>query len=55
MFKIPDTHLGFQLSKKEQDDMTVGLPNPRHIVCQFCKNILVPQGCAVKTFKNVRD
>lgn len=53
MIKIPESHIGFQLSKKEQDDQTVGLTNPRHIVCNFCKRILVPEGCAMKVFKNV--
>ena len=53
MLRIPESHLNFQLSKKEQDDHTVGLPNPRHIVCKFCKNILIPEGCATKVFKNV--
>ena len=53
MFKIPETHQGFSLSKKEQDDVTVGLPNQRHVVCTFCKRILIPEGCAFKVFKNV--
>ena len=50
MFKIPETHLNFQLSKKDQDDMTVGLPNPRHIECKFCKKTLIPEGLALKVF-----
>lgn len=33
--------------------MTVGLPNPRHVMCKFCKNILIPEGLAVKQVKNV--
>ena len=53
MLKIPETHAGFQLSKKEQDDMTVGLPNERHVVCKFCKYILSPEGLSVKIVKNV--
>ena len=53
MFKIPETHADFHLSKKELDDQTVGLQNERHIICKFCKKVLIPEGLAVKVFKNV--
>lgn len=53
MLKIPESHAGFSLSKKEQDDMTVGLANDRHVICKFCKYILIPEGLAVKIVKNV--
>lgn len=53
MLKIPESHAGFSLSKKEQDDMTVGLANDRHVICKFCKNILIPEGLACKVIKNV--
>lgn len=36
MFRIPDSHDNFSLSKKEQDDQTIGLVNPKPIVCKFC-------------------
>lgn len=54
MTKIPDSHQGFQLSKRDQDDETVGIANVRHIICKFCKKILIPEGCAMKIFKDVR-
>lgn len=53
MLRIPETHIGFSLSKKEQDDDTVNCANPRHVICKFCKNILIPEGLAVKIFRNV--
>ena len=53
MLRIPDTHLNFSLSKKHLDDETVNYPNPRHICCKFCNAILIPEGLAVKVFRNV--
>jgi len=55
MLRIPETHINFSLSKKELDDETVNYPNPRHICCKFCKAILIPEGLALKVFKNVRQ
>ena len=51
--RIPESHVGFTLSKKEKDDPSVGLPNERHVICKFCRNILIPEGQATKVFKNV--
>lgn len=42
MYKIPETHENFSLSKKEHDDQTIGFNNERNIVCTFCKKILIP-------------
>ena len=53
MLRIPSSHVDFSLSKKELDDETVNYPNPRHICCTFCKSILIPEGLALKVFKNV--
>eukprot|EP00347_Sterkiella_histriomuscorum_P005330 403357024 len=53
MYKIPETHENFSLSKKEHDDQTIGLRNERHLVCTFCKKILVQQGNAIKVAKYV--
>ena len=55
MLRIPDSHVGFTLSKKQLDDETVNYPNPRHVCCKFCKNILIPEGLALKVFKDVSD
>ena len=54
MFKIPESHENFCLSKKEHDDETVGLINPKNIVCSFCKKVLIPKGKAIKEVKYVR-
>lgn len=53
MFKIPETHENFSLSKKEHDDQTIGFPNERNLVCPFCKKVVVPQGLAIKEAKYV--
>ncbi len=53
MYKIPETHENFTLSKKEHDDQTIGQTNERHLVCTFCKKILIAQGDAVKVAKYV--
>ena len=37
MMGIPETHDNFSLSKKDQDDQTIGFPNPKAIICKFCK------------------
>lgn len=55
MLRIPESHINFSLSKKELDDESVNYPNPRHICCKFCKNILIPEGLALKVFKNVSE
>ena len=55
MLRIPDSHVGFTLSKKQLDDETVNYPNPRHVCCKFCKSILIPEGLALKVFKDVSD
>ena len=33
MFKIPETHEGFTLSKKEHDDESIGITNYKNVVC----------------------
>lgn len=43
-----DAHTDFVLDKKEVDDATIGLPNDRHILCQFCEALLIPEGNATK-------
>jgi hypothetical protein len=53
MLKIPDSHINFSLSKKQLDDNTVNYPNPAHVCCKFCKSILIPEGLALKVFKDV--
>ena len=50
---ISEAHENFSLSKKMEDDPTVGQVNPRHIICQFSGEILIPAGDAVKVSKEV--
>ena len=50
---ISEAHENFSLDKKMEDDPTIGHPNPRHIICQFCESILIPDGQAVKVSKEI--
>ena len=50
---VSEAHENFTLDKKMEDDPTIGLPNPRHIICQFCEVILIPDGNAIKCSKEV--
>ena len=50
---ISEAHENFTLDKKMEDDPTVGYPNPRHIICQFCEVILIPDGNAIKCSKEI--
>ena len=43
-----DAHEVFVLDKKEVDDLSIGQPNDRHILCQFCEIVLIPAGNATK-------
>ena len=50
---ISEAHENFTLDKKMEDDPSMGLPNPRHIICQFCEVILIPDGNAIKCTKEL--
>ena len=50
---ISEAHENFTLDKKMEDDPTIGLENPRHIICNFCEVILIPDRNAVKVAKEV--
>jgi hypothetical protein len=50
---VSEKHAAFSLDKKYDDDETVGLPNNRHILCQFCEIILIPEGRATKVRMDV--
>lgn len=45
---VTDDHQDFVLDKKEIDDQTIGEPNERHILCEFCDAVIIPQGNATK-------
>ena len=51
--QIGEAHQNFYLEKKIEADMTIGLPNNRHIVCKFCEVIIVPEGQATKEMIDV--
>ena len=46
--EISELHENFHLEKKIEPDPEIGLPNNRHIICQFCEVIIVPEGQATK-------
>jgi hypothetical protein len=51
MFRIPDTHDNFTLSKKEHDDQTIGFANPKPIICKFCRMQILGKNQASKIAK----
>jgi hypothetical protein len=53
MVQIPPTHEGFSLSKKEQDDSSIGLQNQTNLLCPTCYLLIAPKGSVVKVAKNV--
>ena len=48
-----EAHEFFNLDKKEVDDMTIGMTNERHVLCQFCEIDLIPAGNAIKVYQEV--
>ena len=50
---MSEEHANFSLSKSDLDDPTIGKVNKRHILCEFCKMILIPKGNAMKIAKSV--
>jgi hypothetical protein len=46
--EVTEKHENFVLDKKYDDDETIGTTNQRHILCQFCEIILIPEGNATK-------
>ena len=46
--EISEAHANFSLEKKIEADPTIGLPNNRHIICQFCEFIIIPESQATK-------
>ena len=50
---ISDAHANFTLSKALEDDPTVGLPNPRHLIDIFSEEIIIPAGNAIKVQRDI--
>ena len=51
--EISEDHENFQMDKKYEDDPTVGLPNNKHLLCQLCDVVIVPEMYAVKVKNEV--
>ena len=45
---ISDKHEHFSLDKIVETDETLGMVNDRHILCDFCEIIILPEGSATK-------
>ena len=48
-----EAHLNFMLDKKNIDDPTIGEPNEREIVCNFCSTPLLAECQAIKVQMDV--
>ena len=51
--EIPETHDGFSLSKKEMDDVTIGKPNQKNLLCPTSLLLIAPKGTCIKIQKHV--
>ena len=51
---ISEAHENFVMDKKYEDDPTLGLPNNKHLLCQLCEVVIIPEMYAVK-IKNEVD
>jgi len=45
---ISEKHECFSLDKIVETDETLGMVNDRHILCEFCDIIILPEGTATK-------
>jgi hypothetical protein len=45
---ISEKHECFSLDKIVETDETLGMVNDRHILCDFCEIIILPEGSATK-------
>ena len=50
---ISEEHEMFQMDKKYEDDPTLGMPNPKHLLCQLCEVVIIPEMYAVKVKNEV--
>ena len=50
---ISEEHENFQMDKKYEDDPTLGLPNNKHLLCQLCQVVIIPEMYAVKVKNEV--
>ena len=52
---MTDAHINFDLSKTDNIAPDVGQVNERNIICNFCSNVLIWQGGAIKCQHNVSN
>jgi len=51
--EISEAHENFTMDKKYEDDPTLGLPNNKHLLCQLCQVVIIPEMYAVKVKNEV--
>lgn len=52
---ISEKHECFSLDKIVETDETLGMVNDRHILCEFCDIIILPEGSCVKVKHEVSN
>lgn len=52
---ISEKHECFSLDKIVETDETLGMVNDRHILCEFCDIIILPEGTATKVKHEVSN
>ena len=50
---ISQAHENFSMDKKYEDDPTLGHPNNKHLLCQLCEVVIIPENYAVKVKNEV--
>ena len=50
---VSEEHENFTMDKKYEDDPTLGLPNNKHLLCQLCEVVIIPEMYAVKVKNEV--
>ena len=50
---VSEAHENFVMDKKYEDDPTLGLPNNKHLLCQLCEVVIIPEMYAMKVKNEV--
>ena len=51
--EISELHETFSMDKKYEDDPTLGMPNNKHLLCQLCEVVIIPEMFATKVKNEV--
>ena len=51
--EISEAHESFSMDKKYEDDPTLGMPNNKHLLCQLCEVVIIPEMFATKVKNEV--